>query len=180
MSQPNSFSSLRFREYARDLSEAVHRLGRAKPMGATSDLRSYLGDDQATVRFGLYKKIITSHGKTVEVAQEATNAEVAQALKDAGYQMTDQPDPATPLPPAPTITAVPKPAAHGSFAASLKAIVDEALAGAEKAKADGLSKVRTAVGKIGEATAATVRVTDNMASNIEDQAASISTTPRSA
>lgn len=57
-------------------------------MGTTSDLRNYLGDDTAKVRFGLFKKIVTVGGKTIEVSQSATNEEVAQALK--GSAMTDQ------------------------------------------------------------------------------------------
>jgi hypothetical protein len=56
-------------------------------MGATTDLRNFLKDDTARVRFGLFKKIVTSHGLTIEVGQEATNQEVAAALKAAG--MTD-------------------------------------------------------------------------------------------
>jgi hypothetical protein len=75
-----------------------------------------------------------------------------------------------------TITPEPKPMttpAPGSFAASLKAMMDEAVAGVEQAKADGLSKVRKAVVKLGDAKAATVRVTDSLAANIENQAASV-------
>lgn len=56
-------------------------------MGSTSDLRAFLGDNTAKVSFGLFKKIVTAHGLTVEVGQEATNDEVAAALKAAG--MTD-------------------------------------------------------------------------------------------
>lgn len=56
-------------------------------MGATTDLRNYLKDDTARVRFGLFKKTVTASGKTVEVGQNATHAEVAQAL--TGSSMTD-------------------------------------------------------------------------------------------
>lgn len=49
-------------------------------MGATSELRAYLGDDSATVRFEGSTKVITANGKTVEVGPDATNEEIAQAL----------------------------------------------------------------------------------------------------
>lgn len=70
-------------------------------MGATTDLRNYLKDDTARVRFGLFTKIVTASGKTVEVGQNATNAEVAQAL--TGSSMTD-PLPVVEIAPA-TVTA---------------------------------------------------------------------------
>jgi hypothetical protein len=63
--------------------------------------------------------------------------------------------------------------APGSFAASLKAIVDEAKAGIEQAKADGLAQVRDAVGDLSKAKEATLRVTGNMADTVKSQAADI-------
>lgn len=63
--------------------------------------------------------------------------------------------------------------APGSFAASLKAIVNEAKAGIEQAKADGLAKVTASVGKLKDAAAATTKVTSAMAQTAEDDAAAV-------
>lgn len=62
--------------------------------------------------------------------------------------------------------------APGSFAAEIKAMLDDAKAGLAQARADGKAKVQAAVGKFSEAAAATAKVSDNMAKTIEDQAAS--------
>ncbi len=63
--------------------------------------------------------------------------------------------------------------APGSFAAELRAMLDEGLAGVEQAKADGRAQIREAVGKLGEAKVATQKVTGSMAKNITDTAATI-------
>lgn len=62
--------------------------------------------------------------------------------------------------------------ASGSFAASLKAMMDEARAGVVQARADGLVKVGDAVGKLNEAKLATEKVAGSMAQAMEDEAAS--------
>jgi hypothetical protein len=175
MNRPDSFSPLLFRLYASDLSEAVYQ------MGATAELRRALHRNDIEVRFGGGRQFVTMDGKTVELDANASADDVARALNvakvdDAVNALSAAPVVATapaPAIPAPTIAPIRKPVAPGSFAASLKSMMDEAVAGVEQAKADGLTKVRTAVGKLGEAKAATVRVTDNMVTNIEDQAASI-------
>lgn len=74
--------------------------------------------------------------------------------------------------PQPKATTMSTPA-PGSFAASLRAIVDEARNGVDQAKAEGIARVREAVGELGKARDATVRVTDRMVENIQDQAASV-------
>jgi hypothetical protein len=170
MNRPNSFSPLLFRLYASDLSEAVSKMSQERMH------TRIIGSD----------KFVTMDGKTVMVSQMATDDEIAAALhrgnaaSGSQNQATNnystyagQLAAATPLPPAPTITPVAKPAAQGSFAASLKAIVDEAKAGIEQAKADGLAQVRDAVGDLSKAKEATLRVTGNMASTVKSQAADI-------
>lgn len=61
----------------------------------------------------------------------------------------------------------------GGFAASLKAMLDQAKAGVVQAQTDGLAKVQAAVGKLNDAAAHTTAVSDNMAKSIEDQANSV-------
>lgn len=63
--------------------------------------------------------------------------------------------------------------APGSFAASIRAMMDEARAGVAQARADGLAKVGEAVGKMNEAKVATAKVSANMVKTIEDEAASV-------
>ena len=63
--------------------------------------------------------------------------------------------------------------ALGSFAASIRAMMDEARAGVAQARADGLAKVSEAVGKLAEAKTATAQVAASMAKTIEDEAASV-------
>lgn len=79
----------------------------------------------------------------------------------------------TPLPPLAPMTEPKKMTPPGSFAAGLKAMMDEARAGVEKARTDGHAKVKEAVGKLAEAKVATVTVSANIAKTIEDEAASV-------
>src|SRR5579859_3969573 len=60
-----------------------------------------------------------------------------------------------------------------SFAASLKAMMDEARAGVQQAREEGLAKVGEAVGKLHEAKAATAKVAGTMVKTIEDEAAAV-------
>jgi hypothetical protein len=79
----------------------------------------------------------------------------------------------TPLPNVEIANAdVPKPA-PGGFAASIRAMMDEARADLAKAREDGVSKVKEAVGKLTEAKAAVVQVSGSIAKTIEDEAASV-------
>lgn len=57
-----------------------------------------------------------------------------------------------------------------SFAASLKAMIDDAKAGVEQARADGRAKVGEAVAKLNEAKVATTKVASAMAQAIADEA----------
>lgn len=63
--------------------------------------------------------------------------------------------------------------APGSFAASLRAMMDDARKGVEQARSDGLARVGEAVGKLNEAKAATAKVACSMAQTIEDEAAAV-------
>lgn len=58
----------------------------------------------------------------------------------------------------------------GSFAAQIKAMMDEARAGVEQAKAEGLAKVGDAVGKLNDAKVAATKVAGSMAKTIEEEA----------
>lgn len=62
------------------------------------------------------------------------------------------------------------PTAPGGFAASLRAILDEAKAGLEQAQEDGRAKVGEAVAKLKDATTATLQVSGTIAQAITDQA----------
>jgi hypothetical protein len=86
-----------------------------------------------------------------------------------------EPGPATPLPPAPTITLTAPLARRpaGSFAASIRAMMDEAREGVQQARADGLAVVQSAVNELGEAKAATVKVAGQMAKTIRDEASDV-------
>jgi hypothetical protein len=164
-----AFSPLRFKQYARDLSEAVYQM-----IDRDKLRRDYPGGLRTRVIGS--NQFVTLGDKTVMVSQMATDEEIAAALHLNGEAAAV---PATPLPPAPTIqqafavAPVRKPAAPGSFAASLRAMMDEARAGIAQARADGLAKVTDAVGKLTEAKVATAQVTSSMAKTIEDEAASV-------
>lgn len=66
-----SRESTEFHELTQDLKNA---------MGATSDIRSHLGDDSVKVRFGNNRKFVTMGDVTVELPADATHEEVAAAL----------------------------------------------------------------------------------------------------
>lgn len=80
------------------------------------------------------------------------------------------------------VTAIPMPAQSaaqgaapvkqglGSFAASIRAMMDDARAGVAQARTEGLSKVTEAVGKLNDAKVATTHVAGSMAKTIADEA----------
>jgi hypothetical protein len=105
---------------------------------------------------------ITLNGKQITVSAEASIDEIRNALnvqKINEVTTASQPTMTTPAP--------------GSFAASIRAMMDEARAGVVQARADGLTKVKEAVGKLTEAKTATAQVAASMAKTIEDEAASV-------
>src|SRR5579859_214218 len=58
----------------------------------------------------------------------------------------------------------------GGFAASLKAMMDEARAGLDQAQASGRARVKEAVGKLQQTATATVNASESVAKVIEDTA----------
>ena len=75
-------------------------------------------------------------------------------------------------PPLPTQAKTMSTPAPGSFAASLKAMMDEAKSGLAQAQSAGRARVQEAVGKFADATVATGKVSESMAQQIEDAASS--------
>jgi hypothetical protein len=116
--------------------------------------------------------LVTIAGRTVEVSPTASNAEIALAFREPAMST-----PNVTVTPLPTVTyrsePMSTPAAPGSFAASLRAMMDEARAGVTQARADGLAKVGDAVGKLNEAKVAVTHVTGAMAATIESEAADV-------
>lgn len=118
-------------------------------------------------------------GKIAAVNELASDADIDSAIRIIfGGHVTPLP-PAQPLPPAPTAApATPKAAtmtttpAPGSFAASLKAMMDEAKNGLAQAQSAGRARVKEAVGKFADATVATGKVSETIATQIEDAASS--------
>lgn len=106
--------------------------------------------------------------------QPSTPTSPAAIVTSGLIDMQAPPRP-SPLPSVSIQPASPKPMttpAPGSFSASLKAMLDEARAGVEQARADGLTKVTEAVGKLNDVKASTSKVAAGMAKQIEDEAAS--------
>lgn len=105
----------------------------------------------------------------------------AASMRTQGKIVATQAPSITTTTPLPQVLLTPAPAqpqgkpmttpAPGSFAASIKAMMDEARAGVAQARADGLAKVTEAVGKLHDAKAATAKVASNMVQTIEDEAA---------
>jgi hypothetical protein len=121
--------------------------------------------------------LVTIAGRTVEVSPAASNAEIALAFREPA--MSTQNVTVTPLPahvdytaPQTRINSMTNPA-PGSFAAGIRAMMDEARAGVAQARADGLAKVGDAVSKLNDAKAATAHVAGTMAKTIEDEAAAV-------
>lgn len=105
----------------------------------------------------------------------ATDQEIEDAIRSAAQLAAfGRPSQSTPLP---TVNLTePKPMtapSPGSFAASIRAMMDEARAGVAQARTDGLAKVGEAVGKLNDAKVATTKVAGTMAQTIEDEAASV-------
>lgn len=117
-------------------------------------------------------QLVTIAGRTVEVSPTASNAEIALAFREPAMSTPNVT--VTPLPQVTYRTApMSTPAAPGSFAASIKAMMDEARAGVVQARTDGLAVVGAAVSKLGDAKAAVTHVTSTMAATIESEAADV-------
>jgi hypothetical protein len=179
--------------FAARLSIAIHETNREYSMGIGGDLKARLGAipgiEEATSDIEGGQRVFKISGKTIAVGRFAFDNEIERAIRKA-FGMSDEIH-TTELPAAPLIVAVPEPVAEapkpvelavppapapkpqGSFAASLRVMMDEARAGVAQARADGLAKVTDAISKLTEARTATIRVTGSMAQTIEDEAASV-------
>lgn len=152
------------------------------------------GIDSLTMQYGDKGVQVFKWGDmSVEVPANSSEAAVGAAITSATTPVTSisagEVAPvttaatvvATPLPAAPSpvrAAASPSPVAKsapasGSFAASIKAMMDEARAGVAQARADGLVQVKEAVGKLNDAKTATAKVAGTMAKTIQDEAASV-------
>lgn len=123
-------------------------------LNAAVDPRSPIDEVERTIRKTYANRLIVQPTQPapiqIQTPMPAPAAAAASTTQTQGKPMTD---------PAP-----------GSFAASLKAMLDEAKAGLEQARADGQSRVSHAVGKLNDAKTATTKVATNMAQQIEDTA----------
>jgi len=126
------------------------------------------------------------NGLVVGVDPSKTDDEIATAILEAAdAQQASKAPPfaappmtiATPMPQPAAAAAAPQPKATtmsnpapGSFAAGIKAILENAQATVARAQADGFAKVNAAAGKLADAAVHTTVVAENMAQNISDQA----------
>ena len=160
--------------------EDVKRFGGMSVHELRQALREIPGAENLTVSYapGSGNMLVTIGDKTVEVRPAASNAEIALAFGNPliATENTAVTTKSTPLPAVsftPTGKLTVSNPAPGSFAASLKAMMDEARAGIAQARADGTAKVQDAVGKLNEAKTATVKVAGNIAQTIESEAADV-------
>jgi len=165
------------RWFAARLSIAVEDIRRSGGMSVNEmkqALRAIPGAEGLTLAYAANgNQLVTIAGRTVEVAPTASNEEIALAFRE-------------PVMSTPNVTALPVVAfatqpgtapmttpAPGSFAASIKAMMDEARAGVAKARSDGIAAVGEAVGKLNDAKTATAHVAGKMVQTIHDEAASV-------
>jgi hypothetical protein len=138
------YSPLRFSVYARDLKEAIYQML-----------------EERQTRIIGSNKFVTLNGKTVMVSAEATDQEIATALN------LDKIDATAKVPAVAVQASVP---AKGSFAASLRSVMNEARAGLDKARADGIAQVQVAVEKLSTAKESVSKVSGQIAKTISDEA----------
>lgn len=140
-------------------------------------LRDVPGIEQLTMQTLLGRQVFGFDGKIAAVDPNATVQEIEEAIRNASALSTNgqlKSEPSTPLPTVNITETEPMTSpTPGSFAASIRAMMDEARAGVAQARADGLAKVGEAVGKLNDAKAATAKVAGTMAQTIEDEAASV-------
>lgn len=119
------------------------------------------------------------NGLIAAVDPNASSDEIENAIRSTsqlaslGRSPAEKQNAATPLPTVnltePKTMTAPAP---GSFAASLKAMMDEAKNGLAHAQSAGRARVKEAVGKFADATVATGKVSETIATQIEDAASS--------
>lgn len=151
-----------------------------------SRLRDVPGIQDLTMQTLLGRQVFGWNGLIAGVDPNATDQEIEDAIRNAA-DIADRPRAldaartatlaALAVTPLPTVNLTePKPMtapAAGSFAASIRAMMDEARAGVAQARTDGLAKVGEAIGKLNDAKTATTKVAVSMAKTIEDEAASV-------
>lgn len=142
-------------------------------------LRDVPGIETLTMSNLLGRQVFGFDGLIAAVDPNATPQEIEAAIRIASLKRQfarpgGSIDVTTPLPPVNLTEAKPMTApSTGSFAAGIKAMMDEAKAGIAQARSDGLAKVGDAVAKLGEAKAAVTQISGSLAKTIEDEAASV-------
>jgi hypothetical protein len=139
---------------------------------SVNDLRARMSDipgiDGLTMQLlGGRQCFSWGNGMLIAVDPMATDQEIETAIRSASRL------PSVALIPDKQETAPMTAPAPGSFAASIRAMMDEARADLAEERTAGLAKVKEAVGKLGEAKAAVTKVSASMARTIEDEAASV-------
>lgn len=138
---------------------------------ALSDVK---GIADLTVTYIGGRMVFAWDGIVAAVDPAATLAEVEDRMRKAvALRASAPPQQPAAAPTEGTATMSTPAPAPGSFAASLRAMMNEARAGVEKAKSEGLAQVQDAVGKLNEAKEATTKVAGSMAKQIHDEAASV-------
>jgi hypothetical protein len=136
------------------------------------------------------RQVVRINGASAIVGPFASDNEVEAAIRlalnipkqEVVVSEPDQTEPTevshvTALPAAVSLTEAsprPRPApARGGFAASLRAIMDDARAGLAQAREAGIAQVHDAVGELHSAKHAVIHVTGKMAQTIKDEASDI-------
>lgn len=134
-------------------------------------LRDVPGIDSLTMTTLCGKQQFGWNGLLVQVGPMAPQEEIERSIRNTAQLANYRKLPAN------TIDGVPERKARMSistgFAASLKALMDEARADLERTRTEGMTRVQGALGKYSEAKAATVQVSASLAKTIEDEAASV-------
>jgi len=165
------------RWFAARLSIAVEDIRRSGGMSVNEmkqALRAIPGAEGLTLAYAANgNQLVTIAGRSVEVSPTASNEEIALAFREPAMStpnVTALPVVAFATQPGTAPMTTPAP---GSFAASIKAMMDEARAGVAKARSDGIAAVGEAVGKLNDAKTATAHVAGKMVQTIHDEAASV-------
>lgn len=142
-----------------------------------SRLRDVPGIEGLNMQTLLGRQVFGFDGKIAAVDPSATVQEIEDAIRNAASIHTSSPPIAPISTPLPTVNLTEPQSmttpAPGSFAASIRAMMDEARAGVVQARADGLAQVKEAVGQLNDAKTATTKVSGTMAQTIKDEAASV-------
>jgi hypothetical protein len=141
------FNRFRFSRYARDLAQAVYELSRE------GDPVSFLPTSRT-----IQNPVLSTPGAEPAAPVLSPSQQLDGHLASAIAELSST-----------KVTSMTAPA-PGSFAASLRAMMEEARAGIAQARSDGLAKVGEAVQKLNDAKLQTQQVTGSMAKTIADEA----------